>query len=130
MKDMKQETVIAENDVCFGRCQVNTENKCINREFKTKSDKTKCCVFSLVLTCLLISVILPPVVYRFADDIINHEVVIDSVDHENYDTWQNNVFGEGKVCTVYIYIMWMFLTISERVYYNISSLYMSFNTID
>jgi len=73
---------------------------------------------------------LPPVLYRFADDIINHEVVIDSVDHENYDTWQNNVFGEGKVCTVYIYIMWMFLTISERVYYNISSLYMSFNTID
>lgn len=68
---MKQE----KSDACFGRCVSGGEGKsCFNNSFKTKSDKAKCCLFTTILTSLLIAVILPSVIYQMADDGINEEV--------------------------------------------------------
>ena len=87
---MKQEPAINSSDPCFRRCTEGEGKTCFKYSFKTRSDRAKCWIFALILTCLLVATILPSAIYAMADEEINSEVVIDSTSAPSYNTWVSN----------------------------------------
>ena len=84
------------DEKCFGRCARVESGTCNKYSFKSRSDRDKCCLFGLIITCLLIAVILPSVIYQMADATINEEVVIDGTDAPSYNAWRTNTEGDGS----------------------------------
>ena len=92
------------DEKCFGRCVKVDSRKYLKYTFKSRSDRDKCCVFGLIITCLLIAVILPSVIYQMVDATINEEVVIDGTDAPSYNAWRTNTEGDGAKVSVIIVV--------------------------
>ena len=90
----------AEHSCCFGACYTQRclMNKVPCGRFKNKVHAIFCTFFSIMVTCMFISVIAPLVLYKLADDGIDEAVVIDSRDAESFKPWQRNTRdGDTKI---------------------------------
>jgi len=62
---------------------------------ETREGRTICCMHITVFTLLLVTVLMPIMLYAIADSGINTLVVEDSSDAPSYDSWRTNIDGDG-----------------------------------
>lgn len=65
-------------------------------KYKDRNHTVMCSIFCGMVTCFMIAIIFPLVIYSIVDSGINEQVVIDSTSAPNYKSWQNNVVEPGK----------------------------------
>jgi hypothetical protein len=87
-----------ENGCLFNHCHKRT---CLSEKitFYWWRSRFHCavnCAFVFIVITLLFAVIIPPVIVQLEYWGIADEVVIDSRNAPNYDTWQSNFYGKGK----------------------------------
>lgn len=88
-------TPTPENECFYNLCTKEKRGCCSCGTFKNKNHKLFCCCFSTMMVSLLLGIILPLILYKFVDDSIQAEVVIDSTSAKNYDVWKTNAEGKG-----------------------------------
>ena len=84
------------NDCCFSHCEKHTCGKIPYFWWKSRFHCAINGAFILIVITLLFAVIVPPVIMHLEQEGIAEEVVIDSRNAPNYDTWQSNYYGKGK----------------------------------
>jgi hypothetical protein len=62
---------------------------------ETREGRTICCMHVTVFTLLLVTVLMPIMLYVIADSGIDTLVVEDSTDAPSYNSWRTNVDGDG-----------------------------------
>lgn len=98
------------NDCCFSLC---TKSPCLGGKascgkFKSKNHSFLFWLSCFTFTCLMVSVIVPVILYKLVDVALNEEVVIDSTDAPSYETWQTNTVGKGFDDVKIYYKLWFF----------------------
>lgn len=97
-------------EMFYGLC--HKQKYCWSRitcgKFKNRTHCFQCGIFTLMLTALFVSIIVPLMIYKLADDTINEEVVVDSEDASGYEMWQTNAEGEGADHVQIFYNLYLF----------------------